>query len=1234
MKSRGMVFGCLLVISMALLAMPASAQVQNGIFTGTVTDPQGASAPEAEVQIINVGTNFTVTVKTNSDGLYRAAELPPGTYRITVKKAGFKGAVKTNLILSAGTIERVDFTLELGDVSEVVTVEATQTGVETEDSKLAITVSNVATLPLNGRNVYSLNQLAPGAINAAGVMFENSDRGTTTIVNGVRSNFSGYLINGVSNKGLSGGASTLPNPDIVQEFQELTLNMSAQYGNSAGSVSNLVTKSGTNTLHGSAFYFLRNDAFDANEFFRNKNGVDKAPVRFNQFGASVTGAIIKDKLFFTGSYQGERFRTQAGATEITVESPEWRQAISSLFPTSTAGFLYDNFGPQIEGTPSQTLDEYVTSGDSGRGFTQFGDYFCPSSLDPSALNGGGATTLANRFASLFGVTAADQAYLTGGTSASPNCATYFGTGGPALQAGAVSRTMPFLGTGILAFGSQTDGNLVNGNEWSSRIDWVRKNDRVFGEFYWQKTTDSFGPPNANSGIRAFGNPQEIYSPNFQFSYLHTFSPSWLNEFRFGFARNRNDITTETAGVPYIVMLDGSAGFGSYNGYPQFFSENVYTYSDMMSFQRGKHSMKAGADFRRNLENSEFNVARPSYYFFDPLFFSLDAPFEQVAGVDPGFASGQPAQLASSIRYWRNLEFGAFFQDDWKISKRLTLNLGVRYDLYSRHKEKNNRVTTFIPGPGGATAAQDFFLEWIQNANIPAGLPGCDTPDQVRQAQLAGACGPGGFAAVTSLGGSDHNNIGPRVGAAYDLFGNAKTVLRGGFGVSYEGTLYNPLSNSRWNLPFYSFNDAVNFLGEDTNNIIYGPQTPGEAPTFSGPPTNPGQGSGAQAVGNLSGWDANNSNLAFLTGIVFPAGIKDPYILNFYFGIQREVLPNTVLEVNYVGTRGRKLFRAEQGNRISGGRLPEGTCVQAQGRELCSLRNTDPGEPGSGVSAINPSGRLNPNYGTLRIWDNVSKSSYNSLQASLRRSFSRGLQFSANYTWSHSIDTGSDWHSSATSANGGAAGDGYSLDPTRPFLEKGNSTFDVRHRFVANFTWELPWMRAQKDLASKAFGGWQLNGIVATQTGAHWTPWNSRDSNSGGDYNLDGVANDRPDALTANNVAASKDQYANGYFGQSAVAEGFFGTPCTACNGTLGRNTFVGPGLHTWDISVFKTFPITERLKLVFRAEMFNAFNRVNFLMPDGRVGQNRSNRITNSNFGQANGTQGPRQIQFGLRFSF
>src|SRR5438067_6048855 len=292
---------CLVTLSLLALSLGAFAQIQNGQFTGTVTDPSSAAISGAKVTVTNVGTNLSVTTTTDQTGLYKFNEMPPGTYRITSEAQGFKTVTNTNLVLSAGTIQRADFKMQLGQTREVVEVTGEASTINTEDSKLSNTVTStqVANLPLNGRNIYDLIQMAPGAVNVHGVLTEN---GANTVVNGLRENFNGFMINGESNKGLSGGVVNQPIEDTVQEFQQLTLNMSAQYGNSAGSSTNIITKAGTNAYHGSGWEFLRNDYFDANDFFLNQSGTPRQALRFNQFGGTFGGPIMKDKMFFFLSF--------------------------------------------------------------------------------------------------------------------------------------------------------------------------------------------------------------------------------------------------------------------------------------------------------------------------------------------------------------------------------------------------------------------------------------------------------------------------------------------------------------------------------------------------------------------------------------------------------------------------------------------------------------------------------------------------------------------------------------------------------------------------------------------------------------------------------------------------------------------------------------------------------------------------------------------------------------------
>jgi hypothetical protein len=1268
---------CLAVFAVLALSISAFAQVQFGQFTGTVTDPTGAAIADAKVEVSNPATELNLFATTNSSGNYTVREVPPGVYKITVEAAGFKTVTNAGVTANVGTISHIDFKMQIGKASEVVEVTGEAAAVNTEDSRITTTVSSaqINNLPLNGRNVFDLMQMDTGAVNVMGVDFE---QGHFTVVNGLREDFSGYLVNGVSNKGLSGAVVNTPIQDTVEEFQQLGLNLSAQYGSSAGSVVNLVTKSGTNAWHGSGWEYIRNNALDANYFFNNAQTpkVERAPLHFNQFGFTLGGPIVKDKLFFFLSLQGDRFSSDAVPTTITQESQAWRTAVidaNTAFSAaegapglnSPAAVLYQDFGKLNPGTPTGLTANAYTGGN-------YAPLLCLDSTPGVGLglgggppNGfGGLTTLQHqKLGYLFGVTAADQTAM-----AAAGCVNI-----PGLQTGTLDRGASIQELSVSSFGTQTQslGNLFNGNEGSLRIDYNRNtNNRFYINVNYLRETDTFGACPTSACARGFAQPLRSLFPTGSLSFVHTFSPTILNEVRVGYTQNNVVDTVKDSGVPAIGFTDGTASFGSYNGYPQAFKENIYTYSDMVSISHGNHNMKVGVDFRRNIENSEFNIARPSYYFYDQVYFAADAPYEQVNGVDPGIckapcpvSSYNPdpqAQLSDNFRHWRNLEFGGYFQDDWKVSKRLTLNLGMRYDLYQRHHEEAGYATTFIAGPGSN------FLQQIQNANVPAGTVGtingvqydCTKVNSSLVPLVGSGCGPGGFAPSASLGAGDHNNFGPRIGFAWDVFGDGKTSVRGGFGVAYEGTLYNPLSNSRWNLPYYSFDEILGGgaggAGVAGNDIVYGPsvcdgtgpsnchQVTNVAATYTGAPTNPNQGPAGQpqALGNLTGWDPTNPNLANLTGIVLPTGVRDPYVYNFHFGIQREILSKTVLDVKYVGTAGHKLFRAEDVNRQPGSYLPAGTHV------------TDNfGNTWNGLG-----GRLNPNYLKLRLWENAVNSNYNSLQASLKRQMSHGLLFNVDYTYAHSIDNGSTWHSGATTANGAAAGEGYTTSNTDPGLDRGDSIYDIRHRLVVNYVYQLPG-QSLKGAAGMLLGGWSYNGIWAFQSGAHWEPTigsgpkfigtcdqagidSGSCQNIGGDWNLDGGKNDRPNSTRSGIGGVSHDSWANGW-GRTKLPDGVyqyaspgvtFSPPCLACVGNLGRNTFVGPSAWYADMTLSKIFKITERVNMKFDANGFNVFNHTNFLLAS--VGGNANNNYTRVSFGQAKATLNPRELQFGVKFSF
>ena len=491
-----------------------------------MTDISGAVLLNAAVNILNLETNRKTVVRSNASGLFSASQLLAGRYVLKVSASGFATSTSSVLTVRAGTVLRIDFTLKVAGRPEAIEVSRTSPSanpVNTENARLSTTIDStqVADLPLNGRNVYDLVQYVPGAVNVRGVIFED---GSQAVVNGVRENFGGFLVNGVSNTGLSGGVVNRPIVDTIQQVQVLTLNNSAEFGGSAGAVTSLVTKSGTNHFHGSAWWFLRNDALDANSFFANHDPNPanriKPAVRMNQFGLAIGGPVVKNRLFFFAAYQGEHFLT-ASPGEVLAESPQLRQAVAKTFPTSVANLLYSRFPPSASGTPAFTSRQYVVGGlFSGSGFTRFADYLCPA---------GASGNIFGRFASLFGVEQADidQMNMPEENGGCPGGSPY-----STPMVGALNRDDPLLVNVLNITPSQTGDDFAQGNEGALRIDYIFGSaDSLFAQMNWARSNDQFGGGNL---VRGFPTPVKVTTPNFQLSYIHTFRPTLLNEFRAGY----------------------------------------------------------------------------------------------------------------------------------------------------------------------------------------------------------------------------------------------------------------------------------------------------------------------------------------------------------------------------------------------------------------------------------------------------------------------------------------------------------------------------------------------------------------------------------------------------------------------------------------------------------------------------------------------------------------------------
>jgi hypothetical protein len=994
----------------------------------------------------------------------------------------------------------------------------------------------------------------------------------------------GYYIDGVSDKGLSGGSNTQPSLDTVQEFRVDTEVISAEYGSSVGSITTIVGKTGSNQFHGDAYEYVRNDKFDATNYFEEPV---KNPFRMNQFGATIGGPIKKNKLFFFASYEGERTRVAQPELEA-VETPDFRNLVIQNAPNSVAALLFKNFPGPTPTTGITGLSDYVLNS----GYCTSFDANCLSSvynIDPTSTFG--------------------QALL-----ASPDLPTY--------------------GLANASAGQYSKDQFFNGNQFSGRLDWQGDRDKVFGRYFFDRYADPYFTPATNGGavaafvaLRGFASPEHFDYPQLALGWSHTFSPNLLNEYHMGWNRNVTDVGQSDPGVPQIYSDMGEIQFGGYNGYPQIFHEEVFHFSDIATYTHGKHTLKFGGEISRNYENSEFNVGRGSYEFIDNVAFAAGTVEDVAMGVNPGTVdpatgvSTGGAYQASNIRAWRNISTGFFVNDDWKVSPRFTMTLGLRYDLYTRHTEKYGHATTFIlPAAGNLT-------DRLRKANCYEDVSGATGFD-------GNPCNGGFEADSGALTTGDHNDFGPRLGFAWDMFGDGKTSLRGGFGVSYNGEVYNPLSNSRWDPPYYSFELSFCSTGNNvgagyTDSCIFGPQD-GSAPRYTGSPSNVGHGlAGATDnafAGNIQGWNPYNANPAFLTGVVFP-GFRDPYVYGTHLSVERQLPGQAVLKVSWVGTFGHKLYRSEDINRVFGG-IDTGSGV-------------GPTPLTGQCAAVGVAYRINCLFGRLRTWENSVNSNYDGLQVVFDKRMSHGVEWHANYVWSHSMDERSTWHSGATTANGAA--EGFSMDQALPGLDYGNSTFDMRHSFTNSFVWQLPWLQNQRGVVGHVLGGWSLNNILSWHGGFPWTPYCSDSSfpSSLCDYNQDGVSNDRPNTPSFGNHSTNARSAFEGGAGHM-TADMF--TACSVSpspsaslgctnwtgpyDGSLGRNTFRGPSFADIDLSLFKNFKVTERSILQFRAEAFNIANRVNLYLPNMKLGQSASL------FDLSSQAYPSRQIQFALKLMF
>ncbi|MGE5205088.1 MAG: TonB-dependent receptor domain-containing protein [Chlamydiota bacterium] len=1178
---------CVLVYGLLMLfAGSCWAQKDMGSIVGTVRDPSGAVVAGARVTATDMDRGAKFSTTTNSSGEYVANPLRIGRYRITVEKEGFRKEVVGPIEVNVQSRPEVDLTLRVGQITETVTVTSLSPQLDTEKSELGevVTAREATTLPLNGRNFAQLAQLAAGVAPAEPGSRTETSWGFSS--NGARALQNNYLLDGVDNNAnlgdvLNGSAYVIqPSVDAIGEFRVQTNSYSAEFGRGNGAIMNAVIKSGTNAFHGNVYEFFRNDKLDGRNAF---DFFGRQPYQQNQFGATFGGPIIKDRTFFFADYEGLRIR-QATPQLLLIPTP---QQLSGDF----SSFL-DLSSPVLD--PVTGLNVL----DCGGNPTYQGEIFDPHRTRTVAASGNYPTGMCG-----FPI----------GTAAGGVPTNIFPAGSISPAAANIAALFPAPLPGFDVGGNNylvDPKKSLDQNNFDIRVDHrFTSHDDFFARFSYEDQPIFTPGPFTNfldGGGFTAGNQDNSYR-SLAISETHTFSPYLVNEFRLGYNRinsHRLQPFSDTnvsgqlgligvpfqpgiGGLPNICFVNYSC-IGASGFLPSIEKQNSYVINENLNWTRGRHSLKFGTELRFE----QFTIFQDSAPRGD-MFFSQDFTANPALPVN---ADGSPTggeDIASFLvgapdgadivnlygpYYHRNI-YAFYAQDDIRVSPRLTLNLGLRYELFRPVTAAHNQMATF-----------DFLT---QTLIVPKGQNAQLTPTIASFLPISRTASPG-------LVNPDDRDFAPRVGFAYKIAD--PLVLRGGYGIFYGGQESGPFS-----FPSPGFNPPY-FLSQSFSSPCGSP-TPANAN-----PSDPNNcaiglkpGDSSQMIANFwtQGFPANSlsdPNNPLLYSI--DRNIRTPRMQQWHLGIEYQLPSQTVLQISYAGSHGARLYGFYNGNQ--------------------ALPSADPNAP------LAPRRPFPAVDGTIDAFRSNTISNYNSLQTSLEKRTTHGLTFQASYTYSHALDE-------ASSASLGSLNNGDFRDQRFPGMEYGNSDFDVRHRFIISYAYELPFGRG-KAIAGNAtgfvnqlIGNWQIAGITSASTGNYFTvtdPFvNSSNTDCGGTV---GFNCSRP------NVVGNPN-------GQPCVAGTFFNTCAFTSDlvqGTYGnesRNITSGPGYQTWDMTFSKLFPVKERMRFEFRADFFNIWNHTNPLWgPIGAAGQVEPVAIElgTPQMGQFQAARDPRFIQFALKFYY
>ena len=1122
MRIRGLVwfFGGILTVS------TVTAQQITGNIHGAILDPSGAVVEAAAVSAKQIETGLTRTTITDRNGNYLLVELPVGHYQLEVSAKGFQKYRQEGISLDVNQTATVLVHLQVGSETQQVNVKADAGLVQNTISSLGETVMQreIVDLPLDGRNFSQLGVLQPGVVpltpgllEAGGPARENEGYA----VDGQRPESNNFLIDGADNvSSVDGGFVLKPPIDAIDEFRILTHNANAEFGQNTGSTTNIVTRSGTNSFHGALWEFLRNDAMDSSDYFTRS----VQPLKQNQFGATFGGPIVKDKTFFFGYYEGFRNR-QGESVPATVPSQAETQG---------------NFGELCTNIPGDSFNQ--SSG------------LCMNAQNQPDPNG----------------------QLTFfGTSVPFNQMTTFTPINPVA-----ANVVPFFPTSATNAFIPTETKDETNNQFGVRLDhYLSVSDTLNFRYMYSSgpTTDPLSPAGAN--VPGFPVGEYDRAQNFVTQETHIFSPGTIGVARFSFLRNTflldehlNHESLASLGFQYAPTLPLAAGppFIQIGGYasvgdpitgPRYTYQNTFDLSGSLNWIHGRHELKFGGGYRRDQINGLQGIASNGFFVFAPI-----PSFEDFLYNDgfANFLSGNPVVFLQGggdfSREIRGRALDAYAQDTYKVSSRLTLNYGVRYELPFPDTENHNEVNLFVPG--------------AQSQVIPSAPPGLLYPGD-----------PG---VPRGLISTEATAFAPRVGVAWDVTGNAKTVVSAGYGIFYEpfyngegGPLQDPVS-----APPYLKTQQISFPVNSFANPYYVPNP------FSQQFPEP------------------------MTLLVDARNLHLPYAQDWNLNVQRSFGEAWLLQVGYVGTTGVHLPRF-----IEGDPAVFFPGVNSQG-PISNENNVNQRRLYSGCTLAQPNNCI---YGSVGEIASIANSGYNALEASLRKRFSHGLSFLASYTYSKSIDDVSSFNITGSASQPVAGENDLAQNPFDLAAERGRSMFDARNRFVLSYQWNLPFWNHASNWYQRALGNWQLNGIFTVMSGTPFTVFDSNDvSLQGQAPEITGFSANRPNLVGNPNHGPRTPQE---WFNVSAFQQlqpdplGRF-----EVFGDEGRNVVEGPGYFNWDFSAFKDIRVTESKEFQFRGELFNVLNHTNFRLP--------ISDISSPNFGQIQQDVGPRVIQVALKFLF